>query len=248
MAWSFHQAGFDAIDVHMSDIISSRISLSTFAGLAACGGFSYGDVLGAGNGWAKSVLLNDTARKEFTAFFERPNTFALGVCNGCQFFSQLKAIIPGADAWPAFKANRSERFEARVATVEITRTAARSIFFKDMEGSCLPVAVAHGEGCASFARTGDVEKMKADGLVPVRWIDSKRRIASRYPQNPNGSPEGIAAVQTANGRVLAIMPHPERVVTAESNSWYPPEMKAAWRGKGPWFRLFQNAYAFTLER
>ncbi len=248
MAWSFHQAGFDAIDVHMSDIISGRLSLSSFAGLAACGGFSYGDVLGAGNGWAKSVLLNETARKEFTVFFEREDTFALGVCNGCQFFSQLKEIIPGAEAWPAFKANRSERFEGRVVTVEITPTAAKSIFFRDMEGSCLPVAVAHGEGRASFASTGDQEKLREEGLVPVRWIDSKRRIATRYPQNPNGSPEGIAAVQTANGKILAIMPHPERVVTAESNSWYPPELKKEWKGKGPWFRLFQNAYAFATRQ
>jgi len=248
MAWSFHQAGFDAIDVHMSDIILGRLSLSSFSGLAACGGFSYGDVLGAGNGWAKSVLLNEIARKDFTAFFARTDTFALGACNGCQFFSQMKEIIPGAEAWPAFKANRSERFEGRVANVEISPIAAKSIFFKDMEGSCLPVAVAHGEGRASLAGTGDQERLKADGLVPVRWIDSKRRIATQYPQNPNGSPEGIAAVQTANGRVLAIMPHPERVVTAESNSWYPREMKAEWKGKGPWFRLFQNAYAFATQQ
>ena len=245
MAWSFYQAGFDAVDVHMSDILSGRISLASFAGLAACGGFSYGDVLGAGNGWAKSVLLNETARREFTDFFERSDTFSLGVCNGCQFFSHLKEIIPGAKAWPVFKANRSERFEGRSAMVEITATATQSIFFKDMEGSCLPVAVAHGEGRASFDGTGDLNELLKEGLAPVRWIDSKRRIATRYPQNPNGSPEGIAAVQTANGRVLAIMPHPERVVTAESNSWYPKEFQASWKGKGPWFRLFQNAYFFA---
>ncbi|CAD6573939.1 MAG: hypothetical protein TREMPRED_000966 [Tremellales sp. Tagirdzhanova-0007] len=245
MAWSFHQAGFDAIDVHMSDILSGKLSLSAVAGLAACGGFSYGDVLGAGNGWAQSVLLNNIARNEFAAFFERIDTFALGVCNGCQFFSRLKEIIPGAEAWPAFKRNRSERFEGRVATVEISPMAANSIFFTGMEGSCLPVAVAHGEGRASFTGDGDLERLKKEGLIPVRWINSKREIAIRYPQNPNGSPEGIAAVQTVNGRVLAIMPHPERVVTAESNSWYPPELKAAWKGKGPWFRLFQNVYAFA---
>ncbi|ORY26675.1 CobB/CobQ-like glutamine amidotransferase domain-domain-containing protein [Naematelia encephala] len=248
MAWSFHAAGFEAIDVHMSDIISGRLSLESFAGFAACGGFSYGDVLGAGNGWAKSVLLNEVARKEFEAFFKRSDTFALGVCNGCQFFSQLKEIIPGSESWPAFKTNRSERFEGRVATVEITPSAAKSIFFKDMEGSCLPVALAHGEGRASFVETGNLENLKSEGLLAVRYVDSKKRVATRYPQNPNGSPEGIAAVQTSSGRVLAIMPHPERVVAAESNSWYPPEMREAWKGKGPWFRVFQNAYAFAISQ
>jgi phosphoribosylformylglycinamidine synthase len=249
MAWSFHEAGFDAIDVHMSDIISGRLSLSGFAGLAACGGFSYGDVLGAGNGWAKSVLLNEIARKEFKAFFEREDTFALGVCNGCQFFSQLKQIIPGTASWPAFKTNRSERFEGRVSTVQISQaTAARSVLLKDMEGSCMPVAVAHGEGRASFDTTGDLAKLTESGLVPVRYIDSKKRIATRYPANPNGSPEGIAAVQSENGRVLAIMPHPERVVARESNSWFPSEQGKEWGGKGPWFRLFQNAYAFATKQ
>lgn len=248
MAWSFHEAGFEAIDVHMSDIISGRIGLDQFAGLAACGGFSYGDVLGAGNGWAKSVLLNDTARKEFEAFFKREDVFALGVCNGCQFFSQLKEIIPGSESWPAFKANRSERFEGRVSTVQIDPTAAKSIFFKDMEGSVLPVAVAHGEGRASFAETGSLDNLKSDGLVAVRYVDSEKKVATTYPKNPNGSPEGIAAVQTSNGRVLAIMPHPERVVAAESNSWFPSEKKEEWGGQGPWFRLFQNAYAFATSQ
>ena len=252
MAWSFHAAGFEAVDVHMSDVISGKISLTQFAGLAACGGFSYGDVLGAGNGWAKSVLLNETARKEFEAFFAREDTFALGVCNGCQFFSQLKEIIPGSEHWPAFKANRSERFEGRVSTVQIDAKAAQSIFFKDMQGSCLPVAVAHGEGRASFAGTGSLESLNADGLVAVRYIDSKKQVATTYPKNPNGSPEGIAAVQTKNGRVLAIMPHPERVVAAESNSWFPSSKRGdgpdGWNGKGPWFRLFQNAYAFAMEQ
>jgi len=250
MAWSFHAAGFQSVDVHMSDIITGKVSLESFAGLAACGGFSYGDVLGAGNGWAKSVLLNETARKEFKTFFAREDIFALGVCNGCQFFSQLKEIIPGSESWPAFKANRSERFEGRVSTVQIDASAAQSVFFKDMEGACLPVAVAHGEGRASFAASGSLETLTKDGLVPVRYIDSKKQIATTYPKNPNGSPEGIAAVQTTNGRVLAIMPHPERVVTAESNSWFPTTSRGekGWGGKGPWFRLFQNAYAFAMEQ
>lgn len=248
MAWSFHQAGFESVDVHMSDIISGKLSLSSFAGIAACGGFSYGDVLGAGNGWAKSILLNETARKEFTAFFDREDTFALGVCNGCQFFSQLKEIIPGAEDWPEFKANRSERFEGRVSTVQITEAAANSIFFKDMAGTVIPVAVAHGEGRASFASTGSLSNLNGQGLIPVRYVNSRREIASTYPANPNGSPEGISAVQTKSGRVLAIMPHPERVVTRESNSWFPVEEGKKWAGKGPWFRLFQNAYQFAISK
>jgi phosphoribosylformylglycinamidine synthase len=249
MAWAFSEAGFSAVDVHMSDIISGKISLKGFKGLAACGGFSYGDVLGAGNGWAKSVLLNSTARSEFSAFFERDDTFALGVCNGCQFFSQLKEIIPGSDAWPAFKTNRSERFEGRVSVVEVTEEASKSIFFKDMAGTCLPVAVAHGEGRVSFAETGSLESLKSAGQVAVRYVDSKRQPTTKYPANPNGSPEGITGVQSTNGRVLAIMPHPERVVAKESNSWYPStEVGGEWKGKGPWFRLFQNAYAFATSK
>ena len=248
MAWAFHAAGFESIDVHMSDIISGRLSLSSFAGLAACGGFSYGDVLGAGNGWAKSVLLNDHARKEFEAFFNRQDTFALGVCNGCQFFSGLKEIIPGAESWPAFKANRSERFEGRVCTVSIDAKATESIFLKDMKSARMPVAVAHGEGRASFATTGNQKQLDSEGLIPIRYVDSTGGIATKYPANPNGSPDGIAAVQTKSGRVLAIMPHPERVVALESNSWFPPSMAEAAEGKGPWFRLFQNAYEFATTQ
>ncbi|WVQ84321.1 phosphoribosylformylglycinamidine synthase [Cryptococcus sp. DSM 104549] len=248
MAWAFHAAGFEAVDVHMSDIISSRVSLSSFAGLAACGGFSYGDVLGAGNGWAQSALLNDVARKEFEAFFTREDTFALGVCNGCQFFSQLKSIIPGAEHWPAFKANRSERFEGRVANVAISPEAAEaSIFFRDMAGAIIPVAVAHGEGRASFDTTGSLAELNAAGLIPARYVDAKGAVTAAYPKNPNGSPEGIAGVSTKNGRVLAIMPHPERVVARESYSWFPEELSKDWEGKGPWFRLFQNAYKFAVE-
>ncbi|GMK54743.1 hypothetical protein CspeluHIS016_0113290 [Cutaneotrichosporon spelunceum] len=246
MAWSFHAAGFEAIDVHMSDIISGKLQLSGFAGIAACGGFSYGDVLGAGSGWANSVLLNSVARSEFSAFFGRKDSFALGVCNGCQFFSQLRDIIPGTDAWPLFKFNRSERFEGRVASVKIS-DGTTSVLLAGMEGSSLPVAVAHGEGRADFAEQGDLKALNAANLIPVRYVDGNGVVTQQYPLNPNGSPEGIAAVQTPDGRVLAIMPHPERVVTAESNSWFPVDKRGEWKGKGPWFRIFQNAYTFATK-
>ncbi|CDZ96895.1 phosphoribosylformylglycinamidine synthase [Phaffia rhodozyma] len=238
MAWAFAAAGFESVDVHMSDIISGNVSLKTFRGLAACGGFSYGDVLGAGNGWAQSVLLHSTARNEFSAFFNREDTFALGVCNGCQFFSQLRDIIPGAENWPLFKPNQSERFEGRVCTLKIESVSETSVFFKEMEDSVLPIAVAHGEGRAVFPSTAS----SSSCIVPARYVDSTGSPTQVYPLNPNGSPEGIAAVQTPNGRVLAIMPHPERVVARDSNSWFPREMKNEGRnGMGPWFRMFQNA-------
>lgn len=247
MAWAFHAAGFEAVDVHMSDVISGRVGLGQFAGLAACGGFSYGDVLGAGRGWASSVLLNPKARAEFEAFFARPDTFALGVCNGCQFFAQLRDLIPGAAAWPEFKTNRSERFEARVCSAAITAQGADNVLLRGMEGSTLPVAVAHGEGRAAFDAKGSLADLEAQGLVPVRYVDAAGDTTQEYPLNPNGSPHGIAAVQSPDGRVLAIMPHPERVVAAESNSWFPPQLAEAWQGKGPWFRLFQNAYDFATN-
>jgi phosphoribosylformylglycinamidine synthase len=239
MAFAFAAAGFEAVDVHMSDIIAGGFSLAGFRGLAACGGFSYGDVLGAGNGWAKSVLLNETARKEFSAFFTREDTFGLGVCNGCQFFSQLRDIIPGAEHWPLFKTNRSERFEGRVSTVKITASA-NSVFLRGMTGTVIPVAVAHGEGRAAFPSSASA----AECIVPVQYVDAAGRPTTQYPLNPNGSPDGIAAVETPNGRVLAIMPHPERVIALESNSWVPSELKEAGGGLGPWFRIFQNAREF----
>ncbi|TYJ57078.1 phosphoribosylformylglycinamidine synthase [Cryptococcus floricola] len=248
MAWSFYEAGFEAVDVHMSDIISSRVSLADFKGLAACGGFSYGDVLGAGNGWAKSVLLNPQARKEFEAFFAREDTFALGVCNGCQFFAQLKEIIPGAESWPLFKTNRSERFEGRVVNCKVSPEAAQSnIFLRDMADAIIPIAIAHGEGRASFDTTGSLSALNSSNLVPVRYSTATGATASAYPANPNGAPEGIAGVSTPNGRVLAVMPHPERVVARESYSWFPDGEGEGWKGKGPWFRLFQNAYKFAVE-
>jgi phosphoribosylformylglycinamidine synthase len=244
MAWAFTAAGFDAVDVHMSDILNGSVLLSDFRGFAACGGFSYGDVLGAGKGWAHSALLNDIARKEFVQFFNREDTFALGVCNGCQFLSHLKEVIPGAQDWPTFKGNRSERFEGRVSMVEIldNEVTRKSPFLSQMAGSKLPVAVAHGEGRVSFER-GDYQRkaLEERGLVSMRYVDSNGEATEVYPLNPNGSPGGVTGVQTPNGRVLALMPHPERIVTLESNSWYPPEFKGAWEGTGPWFKFFQSA-------
>ncbi|KAI0798688.1 phosphoribosylformylglycinamidin [Irpex lacteus] len=245
MAWAFTAAGFDAVDVHMSDILSGRVSLSSFRGFAACGGFSYGDVLGAGKGWANSVLLNETARTQFVEFFNRENTFALGVCNGCQFMSNLREIIPGAQDWPDFKQNKSGRFEGRVSMVEVVSNEVTNsgshVFLRDMAGSKLPVAVAHGEGRVSFREAGQQEKLESAGLVALRYVDSAGDVTETYPLNPNGSPAGITGVQTPDGRVFALMPHPERVTALDSNSWYPPEFKDSWKGVGPWFKLFQNA-------
>ncbi|KAJ7278964.1 CobB/CobQ-like glutamine amidotransferase domain-containing protein [Mycena rebaudengoi] len=243
MAWAFTAAGFDAVDVHMSDIIGGTTQLSDFRGLAACGGFSYGDVLGAGRGWAHSVLINTTARSEFTAFFERDDTFTLAVCNGCQFLSHLREIIPGAHDWPDFKPNRSERFEARVAMVEVVDNdvSRSSVFLRDMAGSRLPIAVAHGEGRVSFTESGPQQLLDSQGLLAVRYVDAQGAPTEVYPANPNGSPGGITGVHTPDGRVLALMPHPERVVTLESNSWYPPSLAGEWGNVGPWFQIFQNA-------
>ncbi|KAL4078306.1 CobB/CobQ-like glutamine amidotransferase domain-containing protein [Scleroderma yunnanense] len=243
MAWAFSAAGFDAVDVHMTDILSGELSLADFRGLAACGGFSYGDVLGAGRGWANSIRLNDTAKAVFSQFFKNENTFVLGVCNGCQLLSNLKEMIPGAQNWPDFKQNASERFEARVITVEVTGNAVsqRSVFLRDMVGSKLPVAVAHGEGRASFRNADQQQALQTEGLVAVQYVDSTGSATERYPLNPNGSPAGIAGVQSPDGRVLALMPHPERVVTLESNSWFPPSFSESWKGVGPWFQLFQSA-------
>jgi phosphoribosylformylglycinamidine synthase len=243
MAWAFTEAGFDAVDVHMSDILSGDVRLHDFRGLVACGGFSYGDVLGAGKGWANSTLLNDIARREFSDFFTRDTTFTLGVCNGCQFLSHLQEIIPGTEDWPEFKPNRSERFEGRVSMVEIVDNdvTRNSVFLSGMAGSMLPVAVAHGEGRASFYVSSQQNALESQNLVAVRFVDSAGQPTEVYPFNPNGSPGGITGVQTPDGRVLSLMPHPERVVALESNSWYPASIKRDWDGMGPWFRLFQSA-------
>lgn len=248
MAWAFHAAGFASVDIHMSDLLSGKVTLSDFRGIAACGGFSYGDVLGAGNGWAKSILLHTSARKEFEAFFQRSDTFALAVCNGCQLFGHLKDIIPGASSWPKFKQNRSQRFEARACMVEIVagEVTRQSVFLRDMVGAKLPVAVAHGEGRATFDDATHRDRLLSSGLEAVRYVDHSGSATEKYPLNPNGSPGGLTGVQTPDGRVLALMPHPERVVTLESNSWYPGELLGSQSGIGPWFQMFHSARAWCI--
>ena len=243
MAWSFTEAGFLAVDVHMTDILSGQVSLTNFKGLAACGGFSYGDVLGAGNGWASTVVLNDTAREEFSQFFSRDDTFTLGVCNGCQFLTHLKEIIPGAECWPEFKLNKSGRFEGRVSMVEVvaSEVTEKSVFFREMAGSKLPIAIAHGEGRAVFEDEKTREKALVSGLVPIRYVDSSGFPTEIYPLNPNGSLDGVSGVQTPDGRIVAMMPHPERVTTLDANSWYPRELRDEWGAVGPWFQMFQSA-------
>jgi len=237
MAAAFTRAGFKAVDVHMTDILSGRVSLKDFRGLVSCGGFSYGDVLGAGGGWAKSVLFNPRARDEFSAFFAREDAFALGVCNGCQMMSNLHSIIPGADGWPRFVQNQSERFEARVASLKIEKSP--SILFAGMEGSVLPIAIAHGEGFAEFPSTGAAAAFSASGLVAARYVDNHHQITQHYPLNPNGSPHGMTALTTTTGRVTIMMPHPERVFRTVQNSYAPKSWLA--HDNAPWSRLFQNA-------
>jgi phosphoribosylformylglycinamidine synthase len=219
----------------MSDVMSGRVSLASFRGLAACGGFSYGDVLGGGEGWAKSILYNARARDEFSAFFARPDTFALGVCNGCQMMAALKEIVPGAAAWPRFVKNASEQYEARLVTVEILPTP--SLFFRGMEGSRIPAVVAHGEGRAVFASPDD----RRDVIVAGRFVDNRGAVATTYPLNPNGSPDGITAVTTADGRFTILMPHPERVFRTVQMSWHPE----GWGEDSPWMRVFRNARVFV---
>jgi phosphoribosylformylglycinamidine synthase len=228
MAAAFDRAGFACIDVHMSDLMAGRVHLADFKGLAACGGFSYGDVLGAGQGWAKSVLFHPELKDEFAAFFARPDTFALGVCNGCQMMSNLASIIPGASAWPTFHRNRSEQFEARFAMVEIPRSP--SIFFAGMAGSKLPVVVSHGEGRAVFANNKRPD-------IALRYIDNRGAVATSYPFNPNGSPDGITGVTTPDGRFTIMMPHPERVFRAVQMSWRPDGLGE----DSPWMTMFRNA-------
>jgi phosphoribosylformylglycinamidine synthase len=234
MAAAFHRAGFDAIDVHMSDVIAGRTSLAGFAGFVACGGFSYGDVLGGGEGWARSILFNARARDEFAAFFARPDSFALGVCNGCQMLSALQDLVPGASSWPRFVKNRSEQFEARLVLVEIPQSP--SLFFHGMAGSRLPVVTAHGEGRALFAEVESGEPAP----VTMRFVSNRGEPTEAYPANPNGSPHGIAGVTTADGRFTILMPHPERVFRSVQLSWHPDE----WGEDSPWMHLFRNARAW----
>ena len=232
MAAAFALAGFDCQDVHMSDLIEGRVDLKDFKGLVACGGFSYGDVLGAGSGWARSILYNDRLREMFRTFFHRPDTFSLGVCNGCQMLSQLKDLIPGAEGWPKFVKNVSEQFEARLATIEIEDSP--SIFFKGMAGSRLPIPVAHGEG-----------RVWTDGFVPsicaAHFVDGRGRATMRYPYNPNGSYGGQTAFTTADGRATIMMPHPERGFRACQLSYN----DGSFVKDGPWMRMFRNAYSFA---
>ncbi len=235
MAAAFDRAGFAAVDVHMSDILSGRISLERFKGLVACGGFSYGDVLGAGEGWAKSILFNARAREDFSAFFERKDSFALGVCNGCQMLSNLHELVPGSESWPHFVRNRSEQFEARVAMVQVQDSP--SIFLQGMAGSRLPIAIAHGEGHAEFESEEALLEADLSGTVALRYIDNHGKVTERYPANPGGSPRGITGLTTRDGRVTIMMPHPERVFRAVTNSWRPDE----WQEDGGWMRMFRNA-------
>ena len=239
MAAAFTRAGFKAIDVHMTDILSGRVSLRDFRGLAACGGFSYGDVLGAGEGWAKSILFNPRARAEFADFFAREDTFALGVCNGCQMMSNLHSIIPGSDHWPRFVQNQSERYEGRYVSVKIEPSP--SILFAGMEGSVIPIAVAHGEGYAEFADPAAMQRCSTSGLVAGRFVDNHHHVTEQYPLNPNGSPQGMTALTTTNGRVTIMMPHPERVFRSACMSWSP----ADWPEDSPWMKLFRNARAWV---
>jgi phosphoribosylformylglycinamidine synthase len=234
MAAAFNNAGFTAIDVHTSDVISGKVDLNGFSGLAVCGGFSYGDVLGAGEGWAKSILFNERARDVFQKFFERKDTFSLGVCNGCQMLSNLKSIIPGAAHWPKFKQNLSERFEARFVSVRIEKSP--SVLLKGMENFVIPVPIAHGEGRVEFENVAALEK----SLVAVRYVDNNHEPTEMYPLNPNGSPQGITGLTSEDGRVLILMPHPERAFRMLQNTWAKPA-----DGDGYWMQLFRNAREFA---
>ena len=235
MAAAFDRAGFEAHDVHTTDLASGRRSLADYAGFVACGGFSYGDVLGAGEGWAKSILFDARLADAFAAFFARRDAFALGVCNGCQMMSALADLVPGAAHWPRFVRNRSEQFEARLVQVRIEPSP--SLFFRGMEGSVLPVATAHGEGYAEFR--DEAHLAAARGLVSMRYVDGALRAAAAYPHNPNGSPEGITGLTTADGRFTILMPHPERVWRTAQLSWAP----RGWGEASPWLRMFRNARA-----
>jgi phosphoribosylformylglycinamidine synthase len=231
MAYAFNEAGFESHDVHMTDLQTGRVSLKDFQGLVACGGFSYGDTLGAGIGWARSITFNPLLADEFKAYFARTDTFGLGVCNGCQMFAELADIIPGANHWPRFTTNQSERFEARLSMVEILPSP--SLFFEGMAGSRMPIAVAHGEGFANFKHRGSADKV----ISAMRFVDNAGLPTEIYPANPNGSSGGLTAVTTADGRFTAMMPHPERVFRNVQMSYTPGNVSAF----SPWLRMWQNA-------
>jgi phosphoribosylformylglycinamidine synthase len=229
MAAAFDRAGFATVDVHMSALLTQRVSLAEFKGLAACGGFSYGDVLGAGSGWAKTILFNDRLKEMFTEFFERADSFALGVCNGCQMMAQLREIIPGAASWPDFGRNVSARFEARLCMVEIQESP--SLFFAGMAGARVPIVTAHGEG--------HVSSIAADSRVALRYIDTYGKVTEHYPLNPSGSVQGVAGLSSADGRALIVMPHPERVFLGVQHTWVRDKMREP--ENSPWQRMFDNA-------
>ena len=235
MAAAFDRAGFESIDVHMTDLLSGQVTLDQFNTLVACGGFSYGDVLGAGEGWAKSILFNEQVRHEFEQFFHRNDTLSLGVCNGCQMMSNLKELIPGADLWPRFVRNLSERFEGRFSLVQIQSSP--SLLFTDMAGSHMPIAVSHGEGRVEVRDDVHLSNLEASGLITVRYINHFGNVTQEYPANPNGSPNGITAVTSSDGRATIMMPHPERVFRTVTNSWHPDN----WGEDSPWMRIFRNA-------
>ena len=239
MGAAFDRAGFTAVDVHMSDLLAGRAVLSDYAGMVACGGFSYGDVLGAGEGWAKTVLFNNQLRDQFEGFFQREDTFSLGVCNGCQMLSNLKSLIPGADLWPRFVRNLSEQFEARFSLVRIEQS--NSIMLSGMQGSVMPIAVSHGEGRVEFSSPNELAKLNRSNQVTLRFLENNLQVASLYPANPNGSPEGISGVTSADGRVTLMMPHPERVFRTVLNSWHPQD----WGEDSGWMRIFRNARQFV---
>jgi phosphoribosylformylglycinamidine synthase len=235
MAAAFDRAHFDAVDVHMTDLIDGRVRLDEFNVLVACGGFSYGDVLGAGGGWAKSILFNDRMRSQFEHYFSNPNTLTLGICNGCQMVSLLHELIPGAEHWPSFEKNRSEQFEGRLSLVRVESTP--SVFLAGMEGSQFPLAVAHGEGRAHFRLVSDLKALDAGGAIALRYVDNYGDNTQSYPANSNGSVAAIAGLCSPDGRVTLMMPHPERVFRTSQNSWHPHH----WREDAPSMRMFRNA-------
>ena len=234
MAAAFERAGFTPVDVHMSDILTSRVSLRNFQGIATCGGFSYGDVLGAGEGWAKSIMYSQRAYDEFTAFFHRSDSFGLGICNGCQMMSNLFELIPGAKSWPRFVRNRSEQFEARVAMVEVLESP--SLFLEGMHGSMIPIVVSHGEGMLE-ERNSNSQALLDAHIACLRYVDANGEASEYYPINPNGSALGLNGFTNDDGRFTIMMPHPERIFRSVQNSWQSPD----WGEYGPWMRMFRNA-------
>ena len=239
MAAAFDRAGFAAVDIHMSDILGGRADLADFAGLAACGGFSYGDVLGAGQGWAKSILFNARARDAFAAFFARPDSFALGVCNGCQMLAAIKSLIPGAEDWPRFAGNISERFESRLVLTGVQDNPC--VLTRGMADSILPIVVAHAQGRAVFDHPRQLTALQQNRQIVLRYVDADNNATQRYPNNPNGSPAGAAGFTTPDGRFTILMPHPERLFRTTQFSWHPDD----WQEDGPWLRLFRNARVFV---